>query len=288
MEIIEILKSILYGIVEGVTEFLPISSTGHLLLLEEFLPMKATEEFMEMFDVVVQLGAILAVVAVYFNKLNPFAPRKSKKQKRQTWAIWGKVAIGCIPAAVFGFLFDDWMDEHLYNAYVVAGMLILYGVLFIVLESKNHKRSFSVQTVAQLSYVGAVMIGLFQILAMVPGTSRSGVTILGAMLLGVSRVAAAEFSFFLSIPVMFGASGLKLAKFLLNGHTFAGSEIGILAGGVVSAFIVALIAIRFLMSYIKQHDFKAFGYYRIALGALVLAYFLMQMFVNVPAAPAAA
>ncbi|MCI8566802.1 MAG: undecaprenyl-diphosphate phosphatase [Lachnospiraceae bacterium] len=287
MEIIELLKSILYGIVEGVTEFLPISSTGHLLLLEEFLPMNASEAFMEMFDVVVQLGAILAVVVVYFNKLNPFAPRKSQKQKRQTWAIWGKVVIGCIPAAVFGFLFDDWMDEHFYNAYVVAAMLILYGLLFIVLETKNRKRSFSVQTVAQLSYVGAVMIGLFQILAMVPGTSRSGVTILGAMLLGVSRVAAAEFSFFLSIPIMFGASGLKLVKFVLNGNTLADTEIWILAGGVVSAFIVALIAIRFLMSYIKRHDFKAFGYYRIALGLLVLAYFLMQIFVNMPVAPAA-
>ncbi len=287
MEIIELLKSILYGIVEGVTEFLPISSTGHLLLLEEFLPMNASEAFMEMFDVVVQLGAILAVVVVYFNKLNPFAPRKSQKQKRQTWAIWGKVVIGCIPAAVFGFLFDDWMDEHFYNAYVVAAMLILYGLLFIVLETKNRKRSFSVQTVAQLSYVGAVMIGLFQILAMVPGTSRSGVTILGAMLLGVSRVAAAEFSFFLSIPIMFGASGLKLVKFVLNGNTLADTEIWILAGGVVSAFIVALIAIRFLMSYIKRHDFKVFGYYRIALGLLVLAYFLMQIFVNMPVAPAA-
>ena len=287
MEIIELLKSILYGIVEGVTEFLPISSTGHLLLLEEFLPMNASEAFMEMFDVVVQLGAILAVVVVYFNKLNPFAPRKSQKQKRQTWAIWGKVVIGCIPAAVFGFLFDDWMDEHFYNAYVVAAMLILYGLLFIVLETKNRKRSFSVQTVAQLSYVGAVMIGLFQILAMVPGTSRSGVTILGAMLLGVSRVAAAEFSFFLSIPIMFGASGLKLVKFVLNGNTLADTEIWILVGGVVSAFIVALIAIRFLMSYIKRHDFKAFGYYRIALGLLVLAYFLMQIFVNMPVAPAA-
>ena len=287
MEIIELLKSILYGIVEGVTEFLPISSTGHLLLLEEFLPMKASEAFMEMFDVVVQLGAILAVLVVYFNKLNPFAPRKSQKQKRQTWAIWGKVVIGCLPAAVFGFLFDDWMDEHFYNAYVVAAMLILYGLLFIILETKNRKRSFSVQTVAQLSYVGSFLIGLFQILAMVPGTSRSGVTILGAMLLGVSRVAAAEFSFFLSIPIMFGASGLKLVKFVLDGNTLANTELWILVGGVISAFIVALLAIRFLMSYIKRHDFKAFGYYRIALGLLVLAYFLMQMFVQTPVVPAA-
>lgn len=284
MEIVEILKSLIYGIVEGITEFLPISSTGHLLLLEEILPMKATEAFMEMFDVVVQLGAILAVLVIYFNKLNPFAARKSPKQKQLTWGIWAKVVVGCIPAAIFGFLFDDWMDEHLYNAYVVAAMLIVYGVLFIVMETKNRKRSFSVNNVAQLSYVGALMIGLFQILAMVPGTSRSGVTILGAMLLGVSRTAAAEFSFFLSIPIMAGASGLKLVKYFLDGNSFAGSELWILICGTVSAFIVALIAIRFLMNYIKQHDFKAFGYYRIGLGALVLIYFLLQAFVSTPAA----
>lgn len=287
MEIYELLKSIVYGIVEGITEFLPISSTGHLLLLEEFLPMTASAEFMEMFDVVVQLGAILAVVVVYFNKLNPFAPRKSPKAKQQTWAIWAKVVIGCLPAVVCGLLFDDWMDEHLYNAYVVAAMLILYGILFIVLETKNRKRIFSVRSLTQLSYTGAFLIGLFQILALVPGTSRSGVTILGAMLLGVSRVPAAEFSFFLSIPIMFGASGLKLVKFFMEGHLLTSSEGWILAGGVVSAFLVALLAIRFLMGYIKKHDFKAFGYYRIALGALVLAYFLMQMFVNMPVAPAA-
>lgn len=280
MEIIEFLKSIIYGIVEGITEFLPISSTGHLILLEEILPMNASEAFMEMFDVVIQLGAILAVVVIYFNKLNPFAPRKSKKQRQQTWAIWGKVVIGCIPAVIAGLLFDDWMDEHLYNAYVVSAMLILYGILFIVLEAKNGKRTFSVNTVGQLSYVGAGLIGLFQILAMVPGTSRSGVTILGAMLLGVSRTAAAEYSFFLSIPIMFGASGLKLVKFFLKGNVFAGPEIGILIVGTIASFVVALIAIRFLLSYIKQHDFKAFGYYRIVLGALVLLYFLMQSFVS--------
>ncbi len=287
MEILQLLKSIIYGIVEGVTEFLPISSTGHLLLLEEFLPMEASAAFMEMFDVVVQLGAILAVLVLYFHKLNPFAPRKSPKQRQLTWGVWCKVVVGCLPAAVIGLLFDDWMDEHLYNAYVVAAMLILYGILFIVLETKNRKRSFPVQNVAQLSYVGAVLIGLFQILAMVPGTSRSGVTILGAMLLGVSRTAAAEFSFFLSIPIMFGASGLKLVKFFLDGNLLTATEGWILLGGVVSAFIVAMIAIRFLMSYIKQHDFKAFGYYRIGLGVLVLAYYLMQAFVNAAPVPAA-
>ena len=279
MEILDFLIAIIYGIVEGITEFLPISSTGHLILLEELLPMQVSKAFMEMFDVVIQLGAILAVVVLYFNKLNPFAPRKSSKQKQLTWAIWGKVVVGCIPAVICGLLFDDWMDEHLYNAYVVATMLILYGVLFIVLEGKNNKRSFSVNNVAQLSYTGAALIGLFQILAMVPGTSRSGVTILGAMLLGVSRTAAAEYSFFLSIPIMFGASGLKLVKFFLDGNSFAGSEIGVLIVGSISAFVVALIAIRFLMNYIKQNDFKAFGYYRVALGAVVLVYFMLQNYV---------
>ena len=277
---LDFLMAIIYGIVEGITEFLPISSTGHLILLEAFLPMNVSEAFMEMFDVVVQLGAILAVVVLYFNKLNPFAPHKSSKQKQQTWSIWFKVVVGCIPAVICGLLFDDWMDEHLYNEYVVSAMLILYGILFIVLESKNKNRSFSVNNVAQLSYTGAALIGLFQILAMVPGTSRSGVTILGAMLLGVSRTAAAEYSFFLSIPIMFGASGLKLVKFLLDGNSFAGSEVGVLIVGTISAFVVALIAIRFLLNYIKQNDFKAFGYYRVGLGAVVLVYFLLQSYVG--------
>ena len=280
MAFLDYLYAIIYGIVEGITEFLPISSTGHLILLEEFLPMNVSEAFMEMFDVVVQLGAILAVVVLYFNKLNPFAPRKSSKQKQMTWGIWAKVVVGCIPAVICGLLFDDWMDEHLYNAYVVAAMLILYGILFIVLESKNSKRTFSVNNVVQLSYTGAALIGLFQILAMVPGTSRSGITILGAMLLGVSRTAAAEYSFFLSIPIMFGASGLKLVKFFLDGNSLAGSEIGVLIVGTISAFVVALIAIRFLLNYIKQNDFKAFGYYRVGLGAVVLVYFLLQSYVG--------
>lgn len=281
MQILDFFMAIIYGIVEGITEFLPISSTGHLILLERFLPMNVSEAFMEMFDVVVQLGAILAVVVLYFNKLNPFAPHKSSKQKQQTWSIWFKVVVGCVPAVICGLLFDDWMDEHLYNEYVVAAMLILYGILFIVLESKNRKRSFSVNNVVQLSYTGAALIGLFQILAMVPGTSRSGVTILGAMLLGVSRTAAAEYSFFLSIPIMFGASGLKLVKFLfVDGNTFTGSEIGVLVVGTISAFVVALIAIRFLLNYIKQNDFKAFGYYRVGLGAVMLAYFLLQGYVG--------
>lgn len=280
MEILDVIKALIYGIVEGITEFLPISSTGHLLLLEEILPMNASEAFMEMFDVVVQLGAILAIIVLYFNRLNPFAPRKSAKQKRQTWGIWGKVVIGCLPAAILGFLFDDWMDEHLYNSYVVAAMLILYGVLFLVMESRSHKTNVRVANVGQLSYIGALMIGLFQVLAMVPGTSRSGVTILGAMFLGVSRTAAAEYSFFLAIPVMFGASGLKLVKFLLEGNVLEGSELGILIVGTISAFVVALLAVNMLMTYIKEHDFKAFGYYRIGLGVLVLAYFGLRAFIG--------
>lgn len=280
MDFLQIIKSLIYGIVEGVTEFLPISSTGHLILLEEFLPMKASDAFMEMFDVVVQLGAILAIIVLYFNRLNPFAPRKSAKQKRQTWAIWGKVVIGCLPAAIFGFLLDDWMEEHLYNAYVVAAMLILYGVLFLVMENRNSKTAARVANVGQLSYIGALLIGLFQILAMVPGTSRSGVTILGAMLLGVSRTAAAEYSFFLAIPIMFGASGLKLVKFLLEGNVLEGSELGILIAGTVSAFVVALLAVNALMNYIKEHDFKVFGYYRIGLGVLVLVYFGLRAFIT--------
>jgi undecaprenyl-diphosphatase len=280
MEIFEAIKALIYGIVEGVTEFLPISSTGHLILLEEILPMNASEAFMEMFDVVVQLGAILAIIVLYFNKLNPFARHKSAKQKRQTWEIWGKVVIGCLPAAVLGFLLDDWLDAHLYRASVVAAMLILYGILFLVMENRNTKVNPRVTSVGQLSYVGALMIGLIQVLAMIPGTSRSGVTILGAMLLGVSRTAAAEYSFFLAIPIMFGASGLKLVKFLLEGNVLAGTELGILMIGTVSAFLVALLSVRFLMNYIKEHDFKAFGYYRIGLGLLVLVYFGLRAFVG--------
>ncbi len=284
MDLIELLKSAIYGIVEGITEFLPISSTGHLLLLEEILPLNATEAFMEMFDVVIQLGAILAVVVLYFNKLNPFSSHKSARQKQQTWATWGKVAIGCIPAVIMGLLFDDWLDEHLYNSYVVSAMLVLYGIFFIVLENKNKRRVFTVNTVGQLSYTGAALIGLFQILAMVPGTSRSGVTILGAMLLGVSRTAAAEYSFFLSIPIMAGASGLKFIKFFLDGNTLSSSDIGLLVVGMITAFVVAVIAIRFLLGYIKQHDFKMFGWYRIVLGGLILAYALLEWLVFAPAA----
>ncbi len=279
MDILTVLKSVIYGIIEGITEFLPISSTGHLILLEEILPMEASEEFMEMFDVVIQLGAILAVVVLYFHRLNPLSPSKTEKQRRQTWSTWGKVIIGCIPAVIAGLLFDDWMNEHLYNGYVVAAMLILYGVLFLLLETWNSHRKFAIHSVGQLSYIGAFSIGLFQLLALVPGTSRSGVTILGAMLLGVSRTAAAEFSFFLAIPVMFGASGLKIVKFIMEGSVLASSEIVILAVGTITAFVVAMIAIRFLLSFIKGHDFKAFGVYRIVLGVIVLGFFAVRAFI---------
>lgn len=272
MSALEYLKALVYGIVEGITEFLPISSTGHMILLEEILPLAVSSEFMEMFRVVIQLGAILAVCVLYFNKLNPFSRRKSPKQKRQTWNIWAKVVVGCIPAGVIGVLFNDWFDEHFYNSYVVAATLIIYGIIFIVMERWNRDREFSVRKFSQLTYKDALIIGLFQVLSLIPGTSRSGATILGAMLIGVSRSVAAEYSFFMAIPIMFGASLLKIVKF---GFSFTAAEIIILLIGLVSAFIVAILAVGFLMSYIRKKDFTAFGIYRIVLGALVLLYFLI-------------
>lgn len=269
---LEILKAILLGIVEGITEWLPISSTGHMILLEEFIRLEASEEFMEMFRVVIQLGAILAVVLLYFHKLNPFSPKKSKQEKKDTMSIWYKVIVGVIPAGVLGVLFDDWFDEHFYNFIMVAVMLIVYGVLFIMIEDRNKDKKPKIDSFNDLSYKTALIIGLFQVLSLVPGTSRSGVTILGAIILGSSRFIAAEFSFFLSIPVMFGASALKLIKF---GFNFTSMELAILFTGMVVAFIVSVIAIKFLLTYIKRNDFKAFGWYRIVLGILVLGYFLL-------------
>ncbi|MDI9508745.1 MAG: undecaprenyl-diphosphate phosphatase [Bacillota bacterium] len=270
---LEILKAILLGIVEGITEWLPISSTGHMILVEEFVEFKATNEFMEMFRVVIQLGAILAVVLLYFHKLNPFSPKKTKQEKMDTMSIWYKVVIGVIPAGVFGFLFDDWFDEHFYNYIMVAVMLIVYGVLFIMIENRNKGRQPKIASFNELTYRTALLIGMIQILALVPGTSRSGVTILGAILLGTSRHIAAEYSFFLSIPIMFGASALKLIKF---GFDFESIEIAVLITGMVVAFVVSLIAIKFLLAYIKKNDFKAFGWYRIGLGILVLGYFIIS------------
>ncbi|NLZ83284.1 MAG: undecaprenyl-diphosphate phosphatase [Clostridiales bacterium] len=270
---IEILKAVFLGVVEGVTEWLPISSTGHMILLNEFIQLNASEDFMEMFTVVIQLGAILAVVLLYFNKLNPFAPSKSKQEKLDTMSIWYKVVVGVLPAAVLGFLFDDWLDEHFYNYQTVAITLILYGVLFIVIENRNKGKDPKITSFAELSYRTAFLIGMFQLLSLIPGTSRSGATILGAIILGSSRFVAAEYSFFMSIPIMFGASALKLYKF---GFVFTDMEIITLATGMIVAFLISVVAIRFLMGFIKKNDFKAFGWYRIILGILVLGYFLIR------------
>ena len=272
---LEMLKVILDGIVEGITEWLPISSTGHLILVDEFVKLGASEAFKEMFNVVIQLGAIMAVVVLYFHKLNPFSPRKSRKQKIHTIQLWMKVVVACIPAAVLGILFDDWMEEHLHNYVVVSLMLVIYGVLFIVVENWNKKNTPAVTKLSELSYKTALIIGGFQVLSLNPGTSRSGATILGALLIGVSRYVAAEFTFFLAIPVMFGASGLKILKFVMEGGGFTGMEAAMLIVGCVVAFFVSVFAIKFLMGYIKKNDFKVFGYYRIVLGILVLAYFLI-------------
>lgn len=272
----EIFKVIILGIVEGITEWLPISSTGHLILVDEFIKLNASDAFKEMFNVVVQLGAILAVVVLYFNKLNPFSAKKSKKEKAETMQLWMKVVVACIPAAVLGILFDDWMEAHFHNYIVVAIMLIVYGILFIWVENWNKNTSPSVTSLANLSYKTALFIGLFQVLSLIPGTSRSGATILGALLLGVSRYVAAEFTFFLAIPVMFGASGIKLLKFFSEGAGITGMEVAMLSVGCIVAFIVSVIAIKFLMGYIKKNDFKVFGYYRIVLGILVIGYFLIS------------
>ena len=277
--IFEFLKVILLGIVEGITEWLPISSTGHLILVDEFIKLNTSDAFKEMFNVVIQLGAIMAVVLIYFNKLNPFAATKSRKQKVLTIQLWMKVVIACIPAAVLGLLFDDWMDEHLHNYVVVSIMLIVYGILFIVIEDWNKKRTPEVTKLSELSYKTAFLIGVFQVLSLVPGTSRSGATIIGGLLLGVSRYVAAEFTFFLAIPVMFGASALKLLKFFLGGVGITAMEVALLLIGCIVAFVVSVIAIKFLMGYIKKNDFKVFGYYRVVLGILVLAYFAITALV---------
>lgn len=272
MNFFEILKVLVLGIVEGFTEWLPISSTGHMILVDEIIHLNVSEAFREVFMVVIQLGAILAVVVLYFHKLNPFSPRKTQNQKRATIRLWMKIVVACIPAAVIGLPFDNLLDK-LMNGYVVSAMLILYGVFFILLENRNCGVKFRIQRVTQISFQTAAVIGLFQVLAMVPGTSRSGATILGAMLLGCSRGAAAEFSFFLGIPVMFGASLLKIVKFMLEGASFQMYEIFYLIFGMAVAFGVSVYSIKFLMEYVKQHDFKFFGYYRIVLGIIVLSYF---------------
>lgn len=273
---IEILKSILYGIVEGITEWLPISSTGHMILLEEIMPMNVSKSFWSMFLVVIQLGAILAVVVLYWNKIFPFKKNKEGKYTsvKSIWILWSKILVATIPAAIIGLALDDWIDAHLYNGFVVAIMLILVGVAFIYIENRNKDMRPSVNSLSVLSYKDALIIGLFQVVAAVlPGTSRSGATIIGGLMIGVSRAVAAEFTFFLAIPVMFGASLLKLVKF---GLAFSVLEFFILVIGMVVAFFVSIFVIRFLMSYIKKHDFKVFGWYRIVLGAFVLIFFAIR------------
>jgi|SRR5699024_9762365 len=272
MEIIEILKVIILGIVEGITEWLPISSTGHMILVDEFIQISMSEEFKEMFFVVIQLGAILAVVFLYFHKLNPFSPSKTKREKRDTWVLWFKVIVAIIPAGVIGVLYDDMINDLFYNYITVAVTLIIYGVLFILIENRNKNKIPKINNLSELTYRTAFIIGIFQVLALIPGTSRSGATIIGGILAGTSRYIATEFTFFLAIPVMFGASLLKLLKF---GFVFTPVEVSILSIGTIVSFIVSIVAIKFLLSYIKRNDFKAFGYYRIILGILVLVYFTL-------------
>ena len=273
---LELLKAVLFGIVEGITEWLPISSTGHLILLDELVTLKVSPEFYEMFQVVIQLGAILAVILLFFQKLNPFSLKKTDSEKKQTWQLWMKVVMAVIPSAVIGVLLDDWMDEHLYNYIVVAIALIVYGVAFLFVEKKNALSGSRVEDVHGIDLKTAILIGCFQCLSLIPGTSRSGSTILGGILLGVSRGAASEFSFFLAIPTMLGASALKLLKFLMEGATATGTEIGVLVVGCVVSFVVSLGVIKGLMQYVRKHSFSVFGYYRIVLGALVLLYFLIK------------
>lgn len=296
MNFLEWLKVILLGIVEGITEWLPISSTGHLILVDEFVHLNQTEEFMEMFNVVIQLGAILAVVVLYWEKLWPFHTKK--KADGSNWfrkpannsamsllhkfcnnycymdkiILWFKIVLACIPAMVVGLPLDDWMDEHLHNGTVVSLALILYGIIFIVIENYNKKRNPRIASMEDLTFKDALLIGIFQVLSLIPGTSRSGSTIIGGILIGTSRELAAEFTFFLAIPVMFGASLLKLLKF---GLAFSGTEFAVLIIGMLVAFGISILAIKFLMSYIKKHDFKVFGWYRIVLGIIVLLYFLI-------------
>ena len=272
MDLILILKTVILGIVEGITEWLPISSTGHLILVDEFINLNVSAAFKEMFDVVIQLGAIMAVVVLYFHKLNPLSPKKNRKQKHETMVLWYKVIFAVLPAAVIGILFDDAIHDRFFNPVVVAATLIIYGVLFIVIENHNERsRRRGMDSLSGLTYRMAFIIGVFQVLSLIPGTSRSGATIVGGILIGCSRTVSAEFSFFLGIPVMFGASLLKILKF---GLSLTGTELVVLAIGMIVSFLVSIVSIKFLMGYVKRHDFKAFGVYRIILGILVIGYFM--------------
>ena len=275
--IIELLKAVFLGIVEGITEWLPISSTGHLILVNEFLNLRQSKDFIDMFNIVIQLGAILAVMVIYFKRLNPFQPGKTAREVQLTWQLWLKGVIACIPSAFFGLLLDDWMEAHLSNFFVVAIMLVVYGIAFIWIEDRNRRVEPKVTDLARMSYKTAFYIGLFQVLSIIPGTSRSGATILGGIIVGTSRSVAADFTFFLGIPTMFGYSGLKAVKYFIDGNTLTGGQVAILLVASVTAFVVSLFVIRFLMNYIKKHDFKVFGYYRIILGALIILVALFKM-----------
>ena len=313
MNLIEMIKAAVYGIVEGVTEWLPVSSTGHLLLLDQFMKLDVSEAFWNTFLVVIQLGAILAVVVLYFRELNPFSPSKGAEGRRATWGLWGKIVVACIPAAVIGLPLDNWMEEHLSSPFVIAAALIVYGVAFIVIENVRERKAIAIaeerahahaprhmrtagdggelldgqtvaeladedqpiQSIAELDMKRAVGIGCFQVLSLVPGTSRSGSTIIGGLLLGCTRKVAAEFTFYLAIPVMLGASGLRLVKFFLGGNAITATEGWVLAIGCAVAFAVSIVVIKFLLDFIRRHDFKPFGWYRIALGVVVVAYFLL-------------
>ncbi len=277
MDFFEILKAVILGIVEGITEWLPVSSTGHMILVDEFISLAVSEEFMEMFLVVIQLGAILAVPVLFFDRLNPFTRKKSESERKKTLSLWGKVIAGAIPAAVIGLLLDDIFDKYFYNYVVVSIALIVYGIAFILVERLRKDKTPKVEDTLDLSYTDALKIGAFQVLSLVPGTSRSGSTILGGMLTGVSRSAAAEFSFFMAIPIMLGASGLKLVKYLLDGGIPTGDEIILLLIGMVVSFLVSLFAIKFLTDFVKRHDFAPFGIYRIILGIAVIGYFVSKI-----------
>ncbi len=272
LSIMDLLKTIILGVVEGLTEWLPVSSTGHMILVDEFIQLDVSKSFMDMFLVVIQLGAILAVVALNFEKLNPWSSWKTRQEKKETFSLWKKVLFACVPAAVIGLLFNDYMEKHFMTAQVVAASLIFYGIMFILVENYNKHRRPRINDLARLDYKTAFIIGVFQVLSLIPGTSRSGSTILGGIIFGTSRYVAAEFTFFLAIPVMFGASLLKIVKFGLD---FSSSELVILLVGMVTAFIVSILSIKFLISYIKTNDFKAFGWYRIILGIVVIVYLLM-------------
>lgn len=271
----ELLKAILFGIIEGITEWLPISSTGHMILLQDFINLNVSNEFYSMFEVVIQLGAILSVVVLYFKDICPIGFKRSKKEKKDIWLLWGKILVASIPAAIIGLLLDDWLDEHLYNSFVVSLMLIIYGIIFLIIE--NRSKPVKVNSINSITFKDALLVGMFQILALIPGTSRSGATIIGGLLIGLSRSVAASFTFYLAIPVMFGASLLKIIKYVLKvGLVFTTQEILILVIGCIVAFIVSILVIKFLMNYIKKHNFKVFGYYRIVLGIILILYFLVK------------